>query len=39
MTGGSMASFTDDLGRLKTNVSANGREKRMPKSYFCQQGG
>ncbi len=27
MTGGSMASFTDDLGRLKSNVSANGRSE------------
>lgn len=31
MTSGSMASFTDDLGRLKTNVSANGREKANAK--------
>lgn len=31
MTGGSMDSFTDELGRLKSNVSANGREKAKAK--------
>lgn len=39
MTGGSMASFTDDLGRLKTNVSANGREKANAKIVLLPAGG